>query len=484
MAAKIFSPVYVARVLDPAYRNWKERFYGASMAVHKAHLCMLHETKIVPHEIVSRIAQGIARLEKVFSPPEHIPEGVEDLYFLFEKALGEQIGEEEAAWLHTARSRNDMDTTVFRLVLRESFFGLLERLLGLAGALRTRCAQSGDELTVLFTHGQPANPSTTEHYLSSFLMEILEDTGVLLRALRDVDRSSMGACAITGSGFPIDRERVARLLGFDGYIVNTYQAISTSHWLVGAASSLQTLMVDTGRFVADLLHKASSEVGLYQFPDELVQVSSIMPQKRNPVVLEHIRIQAEMIAGECQGAVRSFQNVPYQDVNENADMVITRMLETIEESLSVLDLLEEALLKMRADTGRARDICARFGVTTTELADSLVRTYGIGFRKAHHICSEFVAAGQDKTRLRAVFHEETGLELDMSDGDIEALLAPETFIRVRRTAGGPAPEGMRAVYNTAQEVLEGMKRELENYTTRWTKARATLEAGFNELLSK
>lgn len=484
MAAKIFSPVYVKTVLDPAYKNWKERFYGASIMVHKAHLCMLHETKIVPHKIVSRIAQGIARLEKVFSPPEHIPEGVEDLYFLFERALGEQIGEDEAAWLHTARSRNDMDTTIFRLVLRESFFGLLERLLGLAGALRARCVQGRDELTILFTHGQPANPSTMEHYLSSFLMEILEDAEGMLRALRNVDRSSMGACAITGSGFPIDRERVARLLGFDGYIVNTYQAISTSHWLVGVASSLQTLMIDIGRFVADLLHKASSEVGLYQFPDELVQVSSIMPQKRNPVVLEHIRIQAEMIAGECQGAIRSFQNVPYQDVNENADMIITKILEAIQGSLSVFDLLEETLLKMKADIGRTRDICAQFGVTTTELADSLVRKYGIGFRKAHHICSEFVAAGQDKARLRAFFHEETGLELDMSDEDIEALLSPETFIRVRRMAGSPASEGMIAVYKAAQEAFESMRRELENCRTRWVAAQATLKADFNELLLK
>ncbi len=483
MAAKIFSPVYVARVLDPAYRNWTERFYGASMSVHKAHLCMLRETKIVSSGIASRIAQGIARLETSFSPPQHIPEGVEDLYFLFEKALGEQIGEEETAWLHTARSRNDMDTTVFRLVLRESLFGLLARLLELADALRARCTRGKDELTVLFTHGQPANPSTTEHYLSSFLMEILEDSDGMLRALRNVDRSSMGACAITGSGFPIDRDRVARLLGLDGYIVNTYQAISTSHWLVSAASSLQTLMIDIGRFAADLLHKASFEVGLYQFPDELVQVSSIMPQKRNPVVLEHIRIQAEMIAGECQGAVRSFQNVPYQDVNENADMIITRMLDSIRESFSVLDLLEETLLKMRADTGRATDICAQFGVTTTELADSLVRKYGIGFRKAHHICSEFVAKGQDKQKLREIFHATTGLELNISDQDIEVLLAPQTFIRVRRTPGGPAAEGMRAVYDAAQAALGGMRQELENCKSRWAEAQAMLEAEFSELLS-
>ncbi len=484
MAPKQFSRVYIDRVLDPAFQNWKTHFGEASLRVHKAHLCMLDETRIVEESVAARIARGIARLEQGFVPPARIPQGVEDLYFLFEQALGETEGDEEAAWLHTARSRNDMDTTVFRLVLRERFYRLIEKLGGLLRAMKTRCEVGNAELTVLFTHGQPANPSTTAHYLSAFLMDLLEDAERMLRALSDADRSTMGACAITGTGFPIDRARVSHLLGFENYIINTYQAISTSHWLVSCARSLQGLMIDVGRFTADLLHKASSEVGLYRFPDELVQISSIMPQKRNPVILEHIRIQAEMVAGASESVVNAFRNVPYQDVNEDADLIISKFLETIGESSSVLELLEEATTKMIADTSRAREICAQFGVTTTELADSLVRMFGIGFRVAHRICSEFVSAGYELKSLRQAFLRETGQELNISDQEIEGLLSPETFVRVRATCGGPASDGMREVYLAAERELRTIDGELNARAKRWRDADEELDRCFASLLAR
>lgn len=484
MAPKQFSHVYIDRVLEPAFQNWKKHFSKASLRVHKAHLCMLNETGIVDSGVAARIAQGIMSLEKDFSPPGRIPQGVEDLYFLFEKALAEIVGEEEAAWLHTARSRNDMDTTIFRLVLRERFWGLINRLCSLLRALRARCEAGENELTVLFTHGQPANPSTTAHYISALLMDLIEDTDFMLRALEDVDRSTMGACAITGTGFPINRARVAHLLGFEKYIINTYQAISTSHWLISCVLSLQNLMIDIGRFIADLIHKASSEVGLYRFPDELVQISSIMPQKRNPVILEHIRIQAEMVAGECESIADAFRNVPYQDVNENADLIISKFLDTIEESTSVLDLAEEAITKMIADTSRAREICAQFGVTTTELADFLVRIYGIGFRVAHRICSEFVSKGYAIEALRAAFLRETGQKLDISDGEIEELLSPETFVRLRATAGGPAREGMREIYRAFERGLQNIEGELSARMNRWRDADDELDRCFASLPSR
>ncbi len=483
MADKKFSQVYVENVLDPAYRNWKANFYVASLKVHKAHLCMLYETGIISKDKAKEIAGGIAYLEQEFSAPGHIPEGVEDLYFLFEKALGQQIGDENAAWLHTARSRNDMDTTIFRLVLREELAVLIERLQAFSKALLARCLQGENELTVLFTHGQPANPSTTAHYLSSFLMETIGDMKWIVQALADVNQSTMGACAITGSGFPVDRQYVSDLLGFENYIPNTYQAVSTSHWLVNAASTIRNLMIDIGRFAADLLHKASSEVGLYRFPDDLVQVSSIMPQKRNPVILEHIRIQAEMVAGACDAVAHSFLNVPYQDVNENADMIISKLIETIHESTSVIDLLQESVLKMKSDPARAREICRQFGVTTTELADSLVRIYGIGFRKAHHICAEYVASGYDIQTLRDSFFKETRQALDLSNSRIEEILDPGMFIQVRKTPGGPSHEGIKEVYARAEDMLGDMEKNIISVRSKWHRADNALEEAFKALIA-
>ncbi|PKL05658.1 MAG: argininosuccinate lyase [Spirochaetae bacterium HGW-Spirochaetae-9] len=470
MSGGAFAPVYVDRVLDPAYRNWKSLYEGDALRVHRAHLCMLEERGILPDGVAKALKAGIEAAESGFVAPEHIPEGVEDLYFLFEKELGRIAGEENAAWLHTARSRNDMDTTVFRLALKRVMIGFLRSLEACCRRLLERCRQGEGELTVLYTHGQPANPSTTAHYLSALLLDLLEDARGLSEALADVDQSTLGACAITGTGFPIDRERVAELLGMDGFVVNSYQAIATSHWLTKPAQALRILMQDLGRFAADLSHKASCEVGLYDFPDDLVQISSIMPQKRNPVIIEHLRIQAGQAAGLCAAIEELYRNVPYQDVNEAADAPVSQFMQAFDFAASALDLAGATFEGMRARPERARAVALDFGVTTTELADEIVRRFGIGFRAAHGICAAFIHSGRDKATLRRSFSEKTGRELPWSDAEIDAILEPEHFVEVRKTAGGPAREGMVPVYKMAEVELGALAASLGALDNRQARA--------------
>lgn len=461
-----FAKVYVDRVLDPAFSNWKLLYEGDALRVHRAHLCMLAERGIVSREIAKALKAGIEKVEASFTAPDRIPDGVEDLYFLFEKELGKASGEENAAWLHTARSRNDMDTTVFRLALKRTMIEFLRSLAACCGHLVERCRAGEAELTVLYTHGQPANPSTTAHYLSAVLLDLLEDGRGLLDALADVDRSTLGACAITGTGFPIDRERVAQLLGMDGFMVNSYQAISTSHWLSRPAQALRILMQDMGRFAADLSHKASCEVGLYDFPENLVQISSIMPQKRNPVIIEHLRIRAGQAAGLCASIEELYRNVPYQDVNEAADAPVSQLIDAFSIAASALDLAGAIFSGMRARPERARAIALEFGVTTTELADEIVRSFGIGFRAAHGICAAFIRSGRDKAVLRRIFAENAGKALPWSDAEIDAVLEPGHFVEVRATPGGPAPGGMAKVYETAEAHLAALDAALRDRDSR------------------
>jgi len=481
MGAKVFAKAYVDRVLDPAFQNWKTRYGDDLLRVHKAHLCMLSEKNIVTREVANALRVGIEKVERSFTAPAHIPEGVEDLYFLFEKELGREAGEEHAAWLHTARSRNDMDTTVFRLTLKRVMLGFMKELLACGESLLARCRAGEDELTVLFTHGQPANPSTTAHYLSAVLLDILEDAMGLLDALADVDRSTLGACAITGTGFPIDRARVAELLGMNGFVTNSYQAISTSHWLVRPAQALRILMQDLGRFAADLLHKASGEVGLFDFPDNLVQISSIMPQKRNPVIIEHVRIQAGQVAGLCAMIEDLYRNVPYQDVNEAADSPASQLIDAFRLASSATELARTTFEGMRARPERARAISLEFGVTTTELADTIVRDTGVGFRAAHGICAAFIQSGMDKAVLRREFEAKTGKILAWTDGEIDAILDPVHFVEVRKTAGGPAGEGMEPVYQEADEALDRIWTVLEAVENRRREAEELLSLAWDRL---
>jgi len=478
----MFSPVYTERVLEPAYRNWKALYAEDLIAVHKAHLLGLVAQGIIPEERGRRIAGAIEAMESDFSYPAAIPPSVEDLYFVYERELGARIGAEDAAFLHTARSRNDMDTTVFRMALRRTLLRFEGEALGLLEALLARARRGAGELTVLFTHGQPANVSTMGHYLSAFAGEIAEDLAVLAGATGAVDRSTMGACAITGTGFPLDRKGVSDRLGFSGFIINTYEAISTSHWLTRPAAAVEALMQDCTRLVADLLHKASCEVGIVTFPDALVQSSSIMPQKRNPVILEHARIQAGLAAGYCASIRELYRNVPYQDVNEAADAPVSELLKALELASSAVALVREIAENVGSDEARVRGIAAAFGVTTTELADTMVWETGIGFRSAHEVCSRFVASGNDPATLRKAFLEISGKQLPFDDAAITAILEPGRFVAVRGLPGGPAPAGMVPVFETLDAAVAGLRTGLSGTLARIDSAAIALQRDWQGLL--
>jgi len=473
----IFSPVYVDSVLDPSYQNWKRLFYAESINVHKAHLVMLVEKGIVRRPTARKIKAFMAEIESGAPFPDQIPQGMEDLYCAYEAELARR-GAVEVAYLHTARSRNDMDTTVFRLALKRDLRDLVRHLTSCARTILQRARAGESELTILSTHGQPANVSTMAHYLSAFLLDFLEGTESLVMAMGSTDHCPLGACAITGTGFTIDRDRTSHLLGFSSPVPNSYQAIATSHWLTGPAQALQLILSDIGRLAADMLHKAAAEVGLLVFPDDLVQTSSIMPQKRNPVILEHIRIQAGLAAGACDSIVRLFRNVPYEDVNEAADTPVSEFLDSLSHARSCVALLELAVNKVASSQPRARDIAVAYGVTTTELADTMVRSCGISFQSAHHACAAFVRSGYDKTRLREAFREMAGRELPLSDQGIDEALDPERFVVVRKTPGGPAPGGMESVYGAVMAAMARIDAALAQMDERGRSAAAELGAAW------
>ncbi|MFI5368867.1 MAG: lyase family protein [Spirochaetia bacterium] len=475
-----FSRVYIDHVLNPGYRNWKRLYYADLLAVHKAHLVMLVETGIVTHAAATGIKASMARIEAGTPFPDHIPDAMEDLYFAFERELDRQGGE-NAASLHTARSRNDMDTTVFRLALKRELCELVGHFASVAGTILARARAGQSELTVLYTHGQPANVSTMAHYLTAFLLDLLEGIESLVGAMGLTDRCPLGACAITGTGFAIDRDRTSHLLGFRSPVPNSYQAIATSHWLTGPAQALEHVLSDTGRLAADMLHKAAPEVGLLVFPDELVQTSSIMPQKRNPVILEHIRIQSGLAAGSCDSIVKLFRNVPYQDVNEVADAPVSEFLDSLARVHSCASLLAAAIGGVASDQARARSLALTFGVTTTELADTMVRSCGVSFRSAHRACAAFVRSGYDKARLREAFREIAGRELPLSIEEIDEALAPERFVAVRKTPGGPAPGGMESVYAAVQAAMSRIAAAIAEMDERGRSAAAELEAAWTKL---
>jgi argininosuccinate lyase len=478
----MFSKIYTGKVLEPCYKNWKKYLVDVSYRIHKAHLVMLAERKIVNAEMARAIKKGIDSIERDFSYPPVIPENTEDLYFVFEKELGRRIGEDKAGFLHTARSRNDMDAAAFRIFIRTRFLELVDAVLVLFKILYARLEEPGaGEAIILYTHGQPANISTLGHYLSSMLLEAAEDAKSICASLEAVNLSPMGACAITTTGFPVDRDRMADLLGFKGIIVNSYGAISSSHWLTFPAGALKFFLLDLGRFISDLHHKASCEVGIIDFPDSLVQVSSIMPQKRNPVILEHVRILASLSMGICDGIENLYRNIPFQDVNEGGDAALDELSRAVDLGLSSIDLFAETAGNITVNGDRVKKISFDYGICATELADSMVRDFGISFRQAHGITSAFVRSGFDRGTLRRKFKEEGFGELSYTDKDIDHILSPEHFIAVRAVPGGPGKDGMIRVIEAAKKTIEDLESFLAEFRKNLERADQALSESYAKL---
>ncbi len=473
------SRTYDTIVLNRTYEHFLTYLRTPFNDVNKAHLVMLKETGILPKETVKKIKEGLVRYDALEDFPARKPEEVEDYFFFAEKTLSGYIGETAAGSLHIARSRNDLDTTLFRMAMRENISVWINRMIRLLEAMIAQGKQHVATPIVLFTHGQPAQISSYAHYLGAMAAEMGETVAMQHYAYAVVNRCPMGACAITTTGFPIDRNRVAALLGFSEPIGNSYQAISTSHWLLVPIQNWILFLNDLTRFVEDILHKSSFEVGILSYPDELVQMSSIMPQKRNPVILEHIRIKAGMAMSVFQSFVDLFRNTAYQDINENGDLTLDVLQKAFKEMMETIDLFEEVILNARVHMGRIEEIVVKSGITVTELADEIVRRERVAFRDAHHIVSRYVSEGSSYEALKHIYESKTGKRLGMTEATVREVVAPAHFITVRSVFGGPG--AMDQAFEQLSQEAEAMRERVAQEQERLRTSRKELLEVFNRL---
>ncbi|MGB3554243.1 MAG: argininosuccinate lyase, partial [Jannaschia sp.] len=386
------NPVYRDTVLAPLFEGVKAHHAADMDTINRAHLVMLVETGILSRTDGGAIAVALAEIEEGLDRRTLTYTGeFEDWFFLVEAELRARLGDLGGA-LHTARSRNDMDHTMFRMALRRRVADLEVRVHALATSLLAKAREERDTLIVAYTHGQPAQPSTFGHYLAAALETLLRDAKRLSDAADGLENCPMGAAAITTTGFPIDRARVADLLGFAGVEVNSYGCIASVDYVTGLYSAIKLPFVHLGRVVQDFAFWSAFEVGQLRLPGGLVQVSSIMPQKRNPVPLEHMRHLAAITAGRCDAMVDTMRNTPFTDMNDSEGEVQQAGYAAFESGGRMLDLLAAVISAARIDGARVGRNADAACVTITELADTLVRDEGLSFRAAHEIAADTARA--------------------------------------------------------------------------------------------
>jgi argininosuccinate lyase len=297
----------------------------------------------------------------------------------------------------------------------------------------------------------------------------------------------LGACAITGTGFDIDRSLTSDLLGFSGPTGNTYGSIATVDYMLESAAATGVLLAGLGRVVQDLLLWCTMEFGYLRLAEGFVQSSSIMPQKRNPVALEHARAIGSKALGQVTAVLLSVHNTPFGDIVDTEDDLQPLIASMFRDALRAVTLVAAAMRTAEFDVARLRSRAAEGGTTMTELADHLVREHGMSFRTAHSIAAGLIKGMRERreqplvTLLAEVSAGVLGSPLHYSEEALARILDPWHFVEVRRTHGGPASSETTRALAAGRAALESDRSWLAEVGTALSGAERRLREGSQRL---
>ena len=482
-----FAPEYVSHVLTDNFEDAKTHLLAPLMSIHYAHLVMLTERHIIAKDdarVLRKALDGID-IDSVRQVP--FDGAYEDLFFYLEHLIAESAGEQVAGRLHTARSRNDIAMTTYRMWQRGSIAALAEGTLALRSALLDLAAQHTATIYGAHTHTQPAQVTTIAHYLLSIVEQLERDAKRLEAAYRSTNANPLGACAITGTGFPIDRQRTTALLGFDAPTGNTYGSIATVDYLLEGVTATAIAIVGLGRVVQDLLLWGTMEFGYLLLAEGFVQSSSIMPQKRNPVALEHARGIGSQAVGQAQAIITAVHNTPFGDIVDTEDDLQPLIASMYRDATRMVTIVAAALEDAQFNVERLAERAGEGGTTITELADTLARDHGLPFGTAHKIAGLVIRGKNEQpaTLMSALLvkasTEVTGAPIVYDEAGVERILSPRHFVEIRKTHGGPAPErtteaiaGSRAALAADEAWWKGRRDALAQAATRLSEAARAL----------
>jgi argininosuccinate lyase len=471
MEEKFPAQNYKENVLADCFEDAKKYFLEAYIDVDFAHAVMLAEQKIITGEELKDLLKALRSLDLDSIKGAEYDGSFEDLFYYLQREIAVHCDVDTAGKLHTARSRNDIDVTIYRLHLRKDALRLLRSTMDLRTVFLDLAAEHHETLIPAYTHTQPAQPSTLAHLLLAMAENVGRDIKRLERAFENMNFCPLGSGAITTTGFPINRMRTAELLGFTAPTVNSYASIASVDYFTELLGATSALLVNTGKFAQEFLLMAMMEFNVIRLPDGFVQGSSIMPQKRNPVALEHIRAIGSKALGQSLGVITAVHNTPFGDINDVEDDLQPLIYSAMRDANRAVSLfgatLKAATFNLETLNKRARE---NF-ITVTELADTIVRRENLPFRIAHKIVGicvkNAIEKGGELTHgiLQNASKEILGREISMSETELKETLSPENFVSIRTIYGGTAPpETRRALaverdHETADEQWFNEKNE-------------------------
>ncbi len=430
-----------------------KRLYAEDIQGSLAHAAMLAKQGIITETDAAAIAKGLAQVKaEIEAGHFEFKVALEDIHMNVEQRLKELIGE-PAGRLHTARSRNDQVATDFKLWVRRACDEVAAETRNLVAALIDRAEEEAATVMPGYTHLQPAQPVTFGHHLLAYVEMLGRDLGRFADARKRLNESPLGAAALAGTTFPIDRQMTAKALGFDRPSANSLDAVSDRDFALEYLSALSILSVHLSRLAEEIVIWMSEGFRFITLSDAFTTGSSIMPQKKNPDAAELVRAKAGEVIGLTVQLLIILKGLPLTYGKDMQDDKAPTFAATDTILLS-LAAMTGMIRDLTANRERMRQACERGFLTATDLADWLVKQLGLPFRDAHHVTGTLVKMAEDKGKGLSdlTLAEMQSVEARISDS-VYPVLKVENSVAGRKSEGGTAPENVRAAAKAARERL-------------------------------
>ena len=449
----------------------------ADILVDMAHVLMLHKQRIIGEETAGTLLRALLVFYDQGIPEAAFDDGFEDIHAGIESVLIGIAGEEAGGRLHIGRSRNDEVATCIRIRLREDITKQMAILLRIRQVILEVAGRHVITIMPGFTHFQHAQPTTLAHHLLAHESAFARDYQRLFQALARVNRSPLGAAAFASTGYPINREYTAGLLGFDGLVVNTMDAVSARDFVLEILAHLTLMMTHASRLCEELILWSSPFIQFVSLDDAFCSTSSIMPQKKNPDTAEIMRAKTASVTGAFVAASGTLKALP-MSYNRDLQELSVNLWRGIRDAKHSSGLLAEMLATATFNSEKMREEAGRGYSTSTDLADMLVRRLNLPFRTAHSIVGRAVQkGGLDLSTLDSASVEICGDTLSsrgLNEGEVKEALDVERAIALRKAPGGPSPVAIKSAIQEQKMILDKEREELERINEAYSGAISAL----------
>lgn len=434
--------------------------FEADIKCNFAHTLMLKEEKIIDEEIANKILGALDKLKNEGYDKLVFDSSVEDIHMAIENYVTDLIGS-DAGFMHTAKSRNDQVATDIRLVLRSKIIEIQISILEFIEGLVQLAGEHLETVMIGYTHLQHAQPITIAHHLMAHAQSLKRDYERLEDSYKRVNLNPLGSAAMTTTSFPINRELTTKLLGFDSYLENSMDGVSSRDFISETVFDLTTLMTTLSKICEELILWSTYEFGIVEIDDEYSSTSSIMPQKKNPDVAELARAKSAIVSGELITILTILKAIPYT-YNRDLQEITPHAWNAIKVSQDTLSIVTKMLLSVKFNKSRCAELAGSNFATATDLADIIVREKAIPFRTAHKIVGRIVnsatSEGLKEKDINSEYVDKIAIELGfnelkLSNDLISQTLNPLENIKMRTVPGGPSPKMVELARDNLKKFL-------------------------------